>query len=253
MRVSTFMTADPITIGSDARLSEALLRMDDHDVRHLPVVDEGALVGVLSNRDVLDAPDGLVRDVMQKRVVTAAPDESAGSLSTEVVLRGLGCLPVVRDGELVGIVTEFDLMRVFVRSCRAGMLSGEGDPPIEQLMTRRVVGVEATDRLKDAEAVLATIDVRHAPVVQQGRLVGIISDRDLRRARGGGVAAETPVEQIMTRNVRTLTSAHPLSEAAELMTEFKFSALPIVDGEVIGILSSSDVVDHCMKMLRARK
>jgi len=248
MQVSTFMTRDPITIGSDASLEEALLRMDEHDVRHLPVVDHGALVGILSNRDVLEAPSGVVRDVMHKRVVTANPEDSAVAISVEVVLRGIGCLPVVEGRTLIGIVTELDLLRVFVRACRAGTLSGDVDPPVRALMTRRVISLETTDRLLDAEAVLSTLKVRHAPVVH-GRLVGIVSDRDLRRARGKGMGDDARVEAIMTRDVQTLSPADPLSRAAELMLDFKFSALPVVDGELVGILSSSDVLDHCMNTL----
>ncbi len=74
MRVSTFMTEDPFTIGSDASLAEALLLMDEHDVRHLPVVDAGTLVGILSNRDALATPSGAVSDVMHTRIVTVEPD-----------------------------------------------------------------------------------------------------------------------------------------------------------------------------------
>jgi CBS domain-containing protein len=165
--------------------------------------------------------------------------------------RGISCLPVVEEDALVGIVTEFDLMQAFVRTCAEGRLSGDIDPPIEQLMTGKVMGVEVTDRLVDAEAALAALGVHHAPVLSDGVLVGFLSDRDLRRAKGRGMAPESAVDGIMTKNAKTLRPSDQLSTAARAMIEFKFSALPIVDLKLVGILSSRDVLDHCMNTLRA--
>jgi CBS domain-containing protein len=250
MQVSTFMTTAPVTITPDAKLTEALALMDEHRVRHLPVVDGDLLVGVVSDRDALESPDSRVFEVMRSKVMTVGPDETVVSISVEMSVGRVGCLPVVDTGKLVGIVTEFDLIRLYTMVCQQDGMSGEVDPPIERIMTHQVVGLEATDRLADAEAAIATIDVRHAPVVSNGRLIGIISDRDLRRARGEGLPSDRPIADVMSQNVRTLAPADSLSAAAKLMTEFKISALPIVAGELLGIVTSSDIIDHCMETLR---
>ncbi len=250
MQVSTFMTANPITIDCDSSVQEALRWMDDLNVRHLPVIGDGKLVGVLSNRDLLEARKGTVRDVMCAEVATIAPEDTVVSVCTEVVQRGISCMPVVENAALVGIVTEFDLMKAFVRACDEGKLAGDIDPPIRQLMSSKVMGIEVTDRLLDAEAALAALNVHHAPVLRDGSLVGFLSDRDLRRAKGLGLPPESSVQEVMTTDVRTLKSSDPLSAAAKEMIEFRFSALPIVDVQLVGILSSRDVLDHCMNTLR---
>lgn len=244
MQLSELMSVDAITIPSDLAPAAALARMDERDVRHLLVVDGDTLVGVVSDRDLLARPDGTVRRVMNAWPVTLRPDQSTATLSGETVRRADGCFPIVSEGALVGVVTELDLLRDFVRACGESPAPGELDPPVAELMTRRVVAVEASDRLADAAAVLATIAARHTPVLGDGRLVGILSDRDLRRARGRGLDEGTAVRAVMTRDVSVVRSAEPVSAAANAMVASRIGALPIVDDELIGILSSSDVLAH---------
>lgn len=244
MQLAELMSTDPITIPSDMAPAEALARMDESNVRHLLVVDQGTLVGVLSDRALLGQPVGAVQHVMNAWPVTMRPDQTTDSLSKDTVRRADGCFPVVREGALLGVVTELDLLRNYVRDCGEHASQSGLDPAIERLMTRQVVSVESTDRLPDAEAVLATLSVRHAPVVRDGQLVGIISDRDLRRARGQKRGQTTTVDSITTRDVQTLSPSDSVSAAARIMMDHKISALPIVDDHLIGILSSRDVIEH---------
>ena len=229
--------------------------MDDLRIRHRPVVDAGKLVGVLSDRDLLEIPEGsgLVSEVMHADVATVTPDTSSVTLAVEIVMRGIGCLPVLENETLVGIVTELDILRAYAGVAREGKLTGNVDPPIETLMTKNVRTLAPTDTLADAFALLKELNARHAPVVSEAKLLGILSDRDLRRAHGNGLPNETPVADVMTKDVRTLEPSEVLSKAAELMVEHRISALPVVgsdEGELVGILSSTDVVEHCLGTLR---
>ena len=121
-------------------------------------------------------------------------------------------------------------------------------------MTREVVTLRASDTLAEALEVRHSVDIRHLPVVEEGRLVGLVSDRDLRRALGKRLDEKTTsVEEFMTGGVRTLCPTDTLSEAASSMVEHKISALPIVGptgGALVGILTSTDLLDHCMNTLR---
>jgi CBS domain-containing membrane protein len=103
--------------------------MDEKDVRHVPIVDEEQmLVGLVSQRDVLrrvlaesaDLPlsyriDTLrkmrVRDIMTRDVETTQPDEALASAARTMLENKYGCLPVVEDGRLTGILTEADFVR----------------------------------------------------------------------------------------------------------------------------------------------
>ena len=244
MQLSQLMSVDTITIPSDIAPADALARMDEEDVRHLLVVDGDTLIGVLSDRALLEQPGGAVRHVMNSWPVTMGPDQTTAALCRDTVRRADGCIPVVGDGVLLGVVTELDLLRDFVRACDESAPMSVLDPPVEEIMTQSVVSVEATDHLADAEAVLATIAARHAPVLQDGRLVGILSDRDLRRARGHGQDGDAAVHTVMTRDVQAARPSDAASAAASLMIHGKISALPIVADELVGIVSSSDIVEH---------
>jgi acetoin utilization protein AcuB len=103
------------------------------------------------------------------------------------------------------------------------------------------------------------------PVVLDGRLVGIVTDRDLRDVfpsvfesaepwghgvrTSGSDPATIPVEDVMTRNVLALTPGAFLADAARLMRRERIGAIPIVDGEqLVGILTRSDVLDAYVEL-----
>jgi CBS domain-containing protein len=105
--------------------------------------------------------------------------------------------------------------------------------------------------------------IRHLPVVEHGRLVGIVSRGDLREASISASAnADTyefnfllnqlTVERLMTRKVFTITPDAPVVHAAELMTERKVAGLPVVDtdGSVTGIVTESDLLKMLVRKLR---
>lgn len=263
MLVSAIMTPGPLTVREETSLDEAMRLMDENEVRHLPVVRDGALYGVLSDRDLLEAtgwrPAGLrdaaspalVADIVDDDVVTAGPDDSVVTVSVDIVVRGIGCLPVVADGALLGIVTEMDLLRAFQKACVDGRLFGEVDPPVSDHMTRAVRTVDTDQAIEEAIDACRELAVRHLPVMEDGRFMGILSDRDLRRAIGRGVALDTPVREAMTRDTLIVEPHERMSRAATLMHEAKISALPVLDdGELVGILTLTDLLDHCMNTLR---
>ena len=112
--VAAVMTEAPLTVEPDDPLAAAARTMERHAIRHLPVVADGALVGLLSQRDLLAAADGdrLVRDVMSEECMVTHPGASAAEAARALLTFKIGCLPVVDEGALVGIVTESDFVRV---------------------------------------------------------------------------------------------------------------------------------------------
>jgi len=272
MEVASIMTPEPITVPGDTALDDAARLMDETGVRHLLVVENEELQGVLSDRDLLGekgrrhhgaargALDGhgpRVRDLMHRDVVTVRPKDSVVAASTTIVLRRIGCLPVVEDGALLGIVTEMDLLNAFEKACAEHRLAGDADPPIARVMTADARPVTVGTAIEPAAALMHEMDVRHLPVVDEGRVVGILSDRDLRAARaaahreGERERDDAPVEAIMTADAITIEPELPLSRAAGLMVEHKISALPVVDeGRLTGIVTLTDVLDHCTTSLR---
>ncbi len=118
--VAEFMTKDLVTVreADDLALAEALLKLGG--IRHLPVVRDRKLVGILTQRDVLrsgfagkpSARELPVSEVMTKEPTSVRPGLGLASVARLMLERKFGCLPVCEeDGTLVGIVTEADFVR----------------------------------------------------------------------------------------------------------------------------------------------
>ena len=121
MLVRDLMTTAVRTIRSDATIEEAFGILKTWRIHQLPVVEAGKVVGIVTDRD-LRGPDGVdhkepqaargttVADVMTVGANIVSPDTPLVRAARLLLLRGVGALPVVEDGELVGILTRSDLL-----------------------------------------------------------------------------------------------------------------------------------------------
>jgi acetoin utilization protein AcuB len=123
---------------------------------------------------------------------------------------------------------------------------------VQEVMQRGVVVVSPDTELSEAMRLLQRRGIRHLPVLDQGKLVGIISDRDVKAAPGAGAMspagaqphARPTARDIMTRAVVTIAPMFPVEEAARIMVTRKISALPVTAGDrLIGIVTETDVLD----------
>ena len=129
MNIDTIMTTDLITIPPDENLDTARTLMHDNHIHHLPVVEgDEKLVGLVTLTNVLAATDSILRDrenrlhardiIIKDIMVTdvATVDEHASMRQAALFLEkhGIGCLPVVTDGKLQGIITDTDFVGVAI-------------------------------------------------------------------------------------------------------------------------------------------
>jgi len=115
--ISRYMSRQPWTVRSDARLDVARDLMHEHEVRHLPVLDGGQLVGIISERDVYvfdrQRNDASVEDAMSVDVYGARTDDPVDAVVEKMAERKLGCAVVLdRRGGVEGIFTTVDALRV---------------------------------------------------------------------------------------------------------------------------------------------
>lgn len=128
MLVEEIMSRELVSIGTEDTLARAWELIRQRRIRHLPVVEGTALVGILSDRDLRDASPSVlelrsrdflegtpVRTIMRPEVITLHPLETIEEAARLLYEHRIGCLPVVSRGELVGIVTETDILRSLVR------------------------------------------------------------------------------------------------------------------------------------------
>ena len=121
MLVRGRMTPDVVTAPPETPVAEALEILRTHEIRHLPVMVGTRLAGVATDRDLRIAlgpagspTDTTLADVMTSSPITVGPDTPVESAAAILAVNRVGCLPVVEDGDLVGILTESDLLRAFV-------------------------------------------------------------------------------------------------------------------------------------------
>lgn len=113
------------------------------------------------------------------------------------------------------------------------------------IMTRRPTIVTPDTTLDRSATILRRGRFRHLPVVTEGRLVGIVSDRDVQRALASDLAGQTPVQRIMREGVVTATADTSLEQLARLLEENKIGCLPITSPTesqcLEGLVTESDV------------
>ncbi|HKY31987.1 MAG TPA: CBS domain-containing protein [Candidatus Polarisedimenticolia bacterium] len=132
---------------------------------------------------------------------------------------------------------------------------------VEQRMTRQVITLTEDQTLRDAIAVMQRHRIRHVPVVAGRAVVGMLTDRDVKRATPSllsGVGQEeydrvltrTRVGQVMTRNPFSVTPATHLKDAVKLLVDSKYGALPVVErNELVGIVTGTDLLRAFYEML----
>jgi acetoin utilization protein AcuB len=120
-----------------------------------------------------------------------------------------------------------------------------------------VITVETGVSLQEANDLMWEQGIRHLPVLENGRLVGILTDRDLRMATSefspNPRKPTAPVEEVMTTPVLTADPLDPVEEAAKVMRDRKVGCLPVVEGrELVGIITGIDLLDALVAMTGAR-
>ena len=117
--VREVMTREVLTIGPETPCDKARRLMDEHRIRHLPVVAEGRLVGMVSDRDVRSAAvqssGAIAGRIMTPDPVTVTPETRVEHAAQLMLAGRFGSLPVADGDALAGIVTYTDLLRAFVR------------------------------------------------------------------------------------------------------------------------------------------
>jgi len=187
MYVDRIMTRDVVTVKESSKLAQLSEVMKLHKMRHLPVVDDdGRLVGILSHRDVQRAEPSAITtldrgeinyllakvtaaQIMHRNVVSCGPDtlvEQAGCLMRD---RRVGCLPVVEEGKLVGILTGVDLVDFFLEI--TGCQVADAARIAVHLEERKGEMAKLLDLINDAGGIIVTVVSPYHPDESGQRVV----------------------------------------------------------------------------------
>jgi CBS domain-containing protein len=281
MNVLQFATKEVISVRPGDSLDKAISLMEEHGIHHLVVKSGSVIVGILSDRDILLttgwilssdrrvpnerkgvlAGPSIVEQIMSYPIVTLNGDQTVPDALTCFKQRKIHALPVVdHDGNAIGIFTHADLLKAL----QSISSSDNTDPAhrdflnrrVSDLMRTRVVTVGPETPIAKIITIFRHNNFRHVPVVLESLLIGIISDRDIRRAVGiayvrdaqlndQGATPNDPSKavEIMEPDVRTVKSTSPLNDAIRLMIEHQIHSLPVTDGDaLVGIITPQDFV-----------
>lgn len=131
--------------------------------------------------------------------------------------------------------------------------------PISEIMTKNVIALMRTDELDRAEMLFKKHNIRHIPVVAEESIIGMLSYSDLLRISFADATNDErnidsvvynmfTIEQVMTKNLVSVTSKTTIKEVAEILADNEFHALPVVDDSIlVGIVTTTDLIKYLLK------
>jgi len=278
LAVKVLAHAEPATVG-DFMTKDVATARDSHGLhvadelisigcfRHLPVVDaEQRVIGLVTHRGLLAAQHSVlsraakygasvkVGDIMEPDVWTIEPSASQLIAARTLADHQYGCLPVVEDGKIVGIVTEADFLKLLVDIVGSSDASRKrsANPPVNYYATRPARCVALMDDLDHAQQVMSDHGVSSVGVIHEGELLGVLSRSDLfavaqpRRSRVRPSLLKLPtrhVSELMTRDPKSIHSHDSVVEAAQRMVSEGIHRLFVVEGTIpVGVFSTTDMM-----------
>lgn len=255
MKVKDFMTKDVITIDKDVNLNHVLNLMKKYEITKIPVVENKKLIGIVSD-NIIAYKLGSIRkkgvpasrlhasSVTDKDIECISPDTEIKTILKDVGKPGPTMLCVVENDSLVGVITKADLLQLV-----------DSKKQVKEIMMKNLHFVSPDDRVVHARRIMIDQNIARLPVVDQGKLVGMISDTeiafalaDLKKSLPLGRQKhrldELLVEDVMKTPVVWTESKITISEAAKIMLNKNLGALPVIDnGKIVGIISRTDLLN----------
>ena len=190
-RVDQIMTSPLLMITPDRPMLDASHLMETNHVRHLCVSDKEEIVGVISVRDLvryfIDSEGGPIRDLdnvfrplsvlrvlMQTTMETIASERTVLEATQTMAEKRIGSLLVLEAGDMVGIVTETDVVRKVIAAGLPARSTSVG-----AVMNAPLIQIDINDTAREASRLMAEKRIRHLAVTEHNKVVGLLSVRDL--------------------------------------------------------------------------
>jgi len=254
VEVKDLMTKDVICVDKDVDLRYVLKLMKKHEITKIPVVEEKKLIGVITDNTIafklgsirkrgVPASRLHASSVTDKDFDVVSPDTNIKTILKKVGQPGPTIINVVKDDQLLGIITKADLLPM-VKSTKQ----------IETIMQKKLITVSSDDRVVHARRIMIDENIARIPVVDHGRLLGIISDNEIAFAlakvkrsfplgKQKHQLEELMVGDVMKIPVIWLDLNKTVLDAAKMMMEHNIGSLPILKNDkLVGIVTRTDIV-----------
>ncbi|HMK53806.1 MAG TPA: CBS domain-containing protein [Methanobacteriaceae archaeon] len=263
MHVHDIMSKEVVVIDKDQNIHDALKLMKKHKISRLPVVNtnhnhQKELVGIITEKDIAShlgsskygnlAPSHFhVSTVMTATPVTIPSNRSIGIAAQIMLEHRIGGLPVVDDGEIVGMITKSD----FMHTCQGRPFN---EIKVEERMTTEIVTVAPQDRLVHARRIMMDDDLGRVIVTEGDEIHGILTAKDIALSMisfrkvvpdkyMSSRIRNLLVEDVMTQNVKTINKDATIDEATSMMLDNGFSGLLVMDDQMEGVITKTNVLE----------
>ncbi len=191
--VREIMKKDVVSLGVKDNISNAITTMLERNIGGIPIVDDdNAVVGIVSERDFVRTVAGIttaksVKEYMSNKVVTASPDISVHEATKTMIEKGFRRIPIVKEDVLLGIVTASDIMRYLgsgeiFQKLMTGDVSDAFQVPLKSLILRDIIWTNSGIDIGEAAALMLKNKVGALPIIDDGELCGILTERDIIKA-----------------------------------------------------------------------
>ena len=167
----------------DASVEEAARVIRENRTDSAPVIDENKqIVGGILLSDIFpiiitrNELHGIVRDLMNKKVVTCSPTDSVQKVHNLILESGFTAFPVIKKNKLVGMISRRDLLKD--GRVRSALESGN-IVPVEEIMQKKVISITPSEKAGVAAEIMVRFDIGRLPVIEDERLVGIVDRHDI--------------------------------------------------------------------------
>lgn len=200
--------------------------------------NQDKLSGDLSDHSITTSRAWLrLADIMSKEVVTVSSTDAVVSAAKKMAKKRISCVMVMDNKEIKGILTETDFLKKVVTK------GAFNKKTVNDVMTSPVESASSGTSIFDAGRVMYQNNIKRLPIVENGKLVGIVTQTNLTRALASYDMWRN-VEEIMVKNIATIDKKETVLQAANIMKERDISCIVVMDKEwIAGVLTERDLQD----------
>lgn len=262
MEVFSIATQNPTAKQVNDTLIDAIILMAEKNFRRVPIVDidfnmeSRQLIGIITANDVLQlllgsgikvlkAPLG---EIMREDPIAAHKNDSLGQATAIMAKYGFGGLPIVENDNfaLIGIVTERDIVRVFVESIADADLSTFLAEPVKCSWEKGTIidSIEEMVKYKSSRVILTNRKKKIKGIVSSSDIMGFIAKEYIHNPEIDDELFSTLLKNIATTDVETVNAHTSVAEVAKDLLERKVGGVPIIndDGLLIGTFSERELL-----------
>jgi CBS domain-containing protein len=270
MRVKNIMSEDIVSIDKDQNICDALRVMKKHKMSRLAVINTNhdnvkEMVGMITEKDIanklgsskygnLPPSHFHVSTVMTNELFAVDTETDIGYAANLMLENNIGGIPVMDDGDVIGLVTKSDL----IDTCRGKAYENKS---VQDLMSTDLITVSPSDRLVHARRVMMDAKVGRLLVMEEEDLVGLVTSKDISRAmisfrkvvpdkHKSARIRNLLVDDVMSQGIRMVSMTSSIPEVAQMMLDQGISGFPVEDENrnPVGLITKTDLLDLIVEM-----